>query len=242
MIASFARRHRAARPPRMTMTRTTAVVAAGAAELSEAVGGHSHDTSAQVDDVMEAGRGRAARAAAEPGRARSYRGHPGRRRGAVRVSGAAGRHVAQTWTDALTAWCVPAGWVAFALAHSRSDERMTYGYGRAEDTGRDVSSSHDRASQSVLRSRMKSVRRLIHQRPSDTSVGCRGRRRSSASAGKRTRGRLPDSHRAARFGSAALVADGAHARTDGFTESCCATRRGGVCYRLGGGLTGSRPC
>ena len=63
--------------------------------VSEAVGGHSHDASDQVDDVLEAdAAGRRALLISWRGTG-ADRGDPGGRGGAVRVGGLAGRHAAQ---------------------------------------------------------------------------------------------------------------------------------------------------
>src|SRR6185312_5063490 len=113
--------------------------------------------------------------------------------------------------DALTA--VPL-WVAFALGRRVRTRRYTYGYGRAEDpAGLFIVAV---IALSAILAGYESVRRLVDQRPV-TNVGVVvlagliGFAGNEVVAGYRIRvGR--------RIGSAALVADGLHARTDGITS------------------------
>jgi cation diffusion facilitator family transporter len=123
--------------------------------------------------------------------------------------------------DALTA--VPLG-IAFVLGRRAATRRYTYGYGRAEDLAGIVIVAIIAAS-SILAG-YQAIHRLLH--PADVShllavaaaalVGFIG---NEAVARYRIRvGR--------RIGSAALVADGLHARTDGFTSLAVLLGAGGV--------------
>ena len=113
--------------------------------------------------------------------------------------------------DALTA--VPL-WVAFAIGRRARTRRYTYGYGRAEDlAGLFIVAV---IALSAVVAGYESVRRLVDQQPvSNVGVvvvaGLIGFAGNEIVAGFRIRvGR--------RIGSAALVADGLHARTDGITS------------------------
>jgi cation diffusion facilitator family transporter len=114
-------------------------------------------------------------------------------------------------TDAMTALPL---WLAFTLGRRAPDRRYTYGYGRAEDLAGVFIVVVIAASAAVVG--WESVRRLLH--PQDVEdlwavaiasiIGFAG---NEAVASYRIRvGR--------RIGSAALVADGLHARTDGLTS------------------------
>jgi cation diffusion facilitator family transporter len=115
------------------------------------------------------------------------------------------------FSDALTA--VPL-WIAFVLGRRRPTSTYTYGYGRAEDLA-GVFIVVMIAASAVLAG-YESVRRLIE--PTDLTypwvviaAGLIGFAGNELVASYRIRvGR--------RIGSAALVADGLHARTDGFTS------------------------
>jgi len=113
--------------------------------------------------------------------------------------------------DALTA--VPLG-LAFLLGRRAADRRYTYGYGRAEDLA-GVAVVATVAASSVLAA-ATAVDRLLHPQPvthlwavaGAALVGCLGNEwvaRYRVRTGRR-------------IGSAALVADGLHARTDGLTS------------------------
>ena len=128
--------------------------------------------------------------------------------------------------DALTA--VPL-FVAFALGRRTPTRRYTYGYGRAEDLAGIVIVVFIAASAAFAG--VEAVRRLMH--PADVSalpavaaaavVGFAG---NEIVAGYRIRiGR--------RIGSAALVADGLHARTDGFTSLGVLLSAGGLALGWG---------
>ena len=115
------------------------------------------------------------------------------------------------FSDALTA--VPL-WIAFVLGRRAASRRYTYGYGRAEDMA-GVFIVAMIALSSIVAG-YESVLRLIHPHPvTDIAVligaGLIGFAGNELVAVYRIRvGR--------RIGSAALVADGLHARTDGFTS------------------------
>jgi cation diffusion facilitator family transporter len=113
------------------------------------------------------------------------------------------------FADALTA--VPL-WVAFVLGRRAASRRYTYGYGRAEDlAGLFIVAM---IALSAVVAGYESVRRLLDPQPISNvgivvAAGIIGFAGNEIVAGYRVRvGR--------RIGSAALVADGLHARTDGF--------------------------
>jgi cation diffusion facilitator family transporter len=123
--------------------------------------------------------------------------------------------------DALTA--VPLG-IAFVLGRRPANRRYTYGYGRAEDLAGVIIVVLILASSALAA--YEAITRLLHPQPvSDliavaiaAIVGFAG---NEAVAGYRIRtGR--------RIGSAALVADGLHARTDGFTSLAVLLGAGGA--------------
>ncbi|HKI43150.1 MAG TPA: cation diffusion facilitator family transporter [Mycobacterium sp.] len=125
------------------------------------------------------------------------------------------------FSDALTA--VPL-WIAFALSTKAATRRYTYGFGRVEDlAGLFVVAM---ITMSAIIAGYEAIMRLIHPEPIANagwvalagSVGFIG---NEWVALYRTRvGR--------RIGSAALVADGLHARTDGFTSLAVLFAAGGV--------------
>ena len=123
--------------------------------------------------------------------------------------------------DALTA--VPLG-VAFMLGRRRPNRRFTYGYGRAEDLA-GVAIVVLIAASSALTA-VVALTRLAHPRPVSSLlavavaalIGFAGNEivaRYRIGVGRR-------------IGSAALVADGLHARTDGFTSLAVLLGVGGV--------------
>lgn len=125
------------------------------------------------------------------------------------------------FSDALTA--VPL-WIAFALGRRAATRRYTYGFGRAEDlAGLFVVAMI--ASSAVIAG-VESVRRLINPVPIHNlgwvaAAGLVGFVGNELVALYRIRvGR--------QIGSAALVADGLHARTDGFTSLAVLFGAGGV--------------
>ena len=125
------------------------------------------------------------------------------------------------FADALTA--VPL-WVAFALGTKAATRRYTYGFGRAEDVaGLFVVAM---IALSAVVAGVESVRRLANPVPIShvgwvAAAGLVGFLGNELVAVYRIRvGR--------RIGSAALVADGLHARTDGFTSLAVLLGAGGV--------------
>lgn len=123
--------------------------------------------------------------------------------------------------DALTA--IPL-WVAFALGTRPATRRYTYGFGRAEDVaGLFVVAM---IALSALVAGVESIRRLANPVPIShvgwvAAAGLVGFIGNELVALYRIRvGR--------RIGSAALVADGLHARTDGFTSLAVLLGAGGV--------------
>ncbi|MEU1998840.1 cation diffusion facilitator family transporter [Nocardia gamkensis] len=125
------------------------------------------------------------------------------------------------FSDALTA--VPL-WIAFALGRKAATRRYTYGFGRAEDlAGLFVVAM---IALSALIAGYEAVRRLLDPVPLDhlgwvAAAGLIGFLGNETVALYRIRvGR--------RIGSAALVADGLHARTDGFTSLAVLLGAGGV--------------
>ncbi|MGF1654490.1 MAG: cation diffusion facilitator family transporter [Actinomycetales bacterium] len=115
------------------------------------------------------------------------------------------------FSDALTA--VPL-WVAFVVGRRAASRRYTYGYGRAEDLAGLFVVAMIALSAGVAG--YESIRRLLDPQPVDNvgivlAAGVIGFLGNEAAALIRIRtGR--------RIGSAALVADGLHARADGFTS------------------------
>ena len=178
--------------------------------LSELFGGHSHDAADQVDRALEAdARGRRAlwiSLAVLAGTA-VLQGTVVAFTGSVALLGDTLHNVA----DALTA--VPL-LVAFWLVRKPANDRYTYGYGRAEDlAGLFVVAMI--ALSSVLAG-YEAIRRLFSPEPVShlwavAAAGVIGFAGNEIVARYRIRvGR--------QIGSAALVADGLHARTDGFTS------------------------
>ena len=115
------------------------------------------------------------------------------------------------FSDALTA--IPL-WIAFALSRRVANRRYTYGYGRAEDLA-GVFIVAMIALSSIVAG-YESIRRLVDPQPISRpwivlAAGLIGFAGNELVAVYRIRV-------GARIGSAALVADGLHARTDGFTS------------------------
>jgi len=123
--------------------------------------------------------------------------------------------------DALTA--VPLG-IAFVIGRRPPDRRYTYGYGRAEDLAGVVIVALIAASSALAA--YEGVYRLLHPSrvsslPAVAVAALAGFAGNELVARYRIRaGR--------RIGSAALVADGLHARTDGFTSLSVLAGAGGV--------------
>lgn len=125
------------------------------------------------------------------------------------------------FSDALTA--IPL-WIAFVLGRRPPNRRYTYGYGRAEDlAGLFVIVM---IALSAVLAGYEAITRLIHPAPVDNlgwvaAAGLVGFLGNEAVALFRIReGRA--------IGSAALVADGYHARTDGLTSLAVLVGAGGV--------------
>jgi len=188
--------------------------------VSELVGGHSHDTADQIDDALEANQaGRRALLISLVGLGATalIQGVVVVLSGSVALLGDTLHNVA----DALTA--VPL-LIAFALGRRAASKRFTYGYGRAEDlAGLFVVAM---IALSAALAAYEAVRRLLD--PRDVThlwavvgaavVGFLG---NELVARYRIRvGR--------QIGSAALVTDGLHARTDGFTSLAVLLGAGGV--------------
>jgi cation diffusion facilitator family transporter len=188
--------------------------------VSEALGGHSHDAVDQVDDVLEAdAAGRRALLISLAGLAvtAAIQAVVVVLSGSVALLGDTLHNVA----DALTA--VPL-LIAFRLARRPATKRYTYGYGRTEDLGGLFVIAM--ITLSAVLAAYEAIDRLIHPRPvshlwvvaAAAVVGFLG---NELVARYRIRvGR--------RIGSAALVADGLHARTDGFTSLAVLFGAGGV--------------
>ncbi|MGX7681227.1 cation diffusion facilitator family transporter [Jatrophihabitans sp. DSM 45814] len=188
--------------------------------VSEAIGGHGHDSADQIDEALEADNaGRRALVISFAGLAVTAV----IQLGVVLLSGSVALlgDTLHNFADALTA--IPL-FVAFTLARRAPTKRYTYGYGRAEDLGGLFVIAMITLS-SVLAA-YESVRRLIH--PEDVThlwavagaalIGFIGNEVVA-----RYRIRVGRS-----IGSAALVADGLHARTDGFTSLAVLLGAGGV--------------
>ena len=178
--------------------------------ISEFLGGHSHDAADQVDDALEAnaaGRRALWISLAALGLTAGVQAVVVAFTGSVALLGDTLHNVA----DALTA--VPL-LIAFWLARRPANDRYTYGYGRAEDlAGLFVVAMI--ALSSVLAA-YEAITRLLHPQAVSNLwavavaavIGFAGNElvaRYRIEVGRR-------------IGSAALVADGLHARTDGFTS------------------------
>ncbi len=188
--------------------------------LSELLGGHSHDTADQIDDALEAdSAGRRALVISLVGLAVTalIQGLVVLLSGSIALLGDTLHNVA----DALTA--VPL-LIAFTLVRRPPNNRYTYGYGRAEDIG-GLFVIAMMVLSSVLAG-YEAISRLIHPQPvthlwAVAGAGVVGFLGNEIVARYRIRvGR--------QIGSAALVADGLHARTDGFTSLAVLLGAGGV--------------
>jgi cation diffusion facilitator family transporter len=123
--------------------------------------------------------------------------------------------------DALTA--VPLG-LAFMLSRRRPNRRYTYGYGRAEDLAGLVIVAVIVASSAAAA--FVAVTRLLHPQPVTHLMAV-----AVAAALGFVGNELVARYRIGtgrRIGSAALVADGLHARTDGYTSLAVLIGAGGV--------------
>lgn len=192
--------------------------------VSEVLGMHSHDVADQVDEALEADeRGRRALWVSLGALAVTavLQFVVVAFSGSVALLGDTLHNVA----DAATA--VPL-LVAFSLARRPANNRFTYGFGRAEDlAGLFVVAM---IALSAVLAAWESVDRLLHPRPVDhlwavAAAGVVGFVGNEIVARYRiTVGR--------QIGSAALVADGLHARTDGFTSLAVVLGAGGVAVGL----------
>lgn len=189
-------------------------------QLSEFVGGHAHDASDQIDDALEAdaaGRRALFISLGVLGLTAAIQAVVVLLSGSVALLGDTLHNVADTLT------AVPL-LVAFTLARRVPTKRYTYGYGRAEDLG-GLFVVAMIALSSVLAG-YEAIDRLIHPRPishlwlvaAAAVIGFLGNEIVA-----RYRIRVGN-----QIGSAALVADGLHARTDGFTSLAVLLGAGGV--------------
>ncbi len=178
--------------------------------ISEAFGGHSHGVEDQIDDALEAdAAGRRALLVSLAGLALTA----ALQAVVVVISGSVALlgDTLHNLADALTA--VPL-LIAFRLARRPATTRYTYGYGRAEDLGGlfvvvMIALSSALAGYEAL-TRLLTLHPVTHV-GWVAAAGVVGFLGNETVADYRIRvGR--------RIGSAALVADGLHARTDGFTS------------------------
>jgi cation diffusion facilitator family transporter len=128
--------------------------------------------------------------------------------------------------DALTA--VPLG-VAFVAGRRPPTRRYTYGYGRAEDLA-GIAIVLTIAASSALAG-YAAVSRLMHPRHVSDLVAVAAAALAGFAGNELVAGYRIRTGR--KIGSAALVADGLHARTDGLTSLGRADRRGRRGARLG---------
>jgi cation diffusion facilitator family transporter len=137
------------------------------------------------------------------------------------------------FADALTA--VPLG-IAFVLGRRAPSRRFTYGYGRAEDLAGIVIVCTVAASAALVA--WTSVDRLLHPQEID-NVAAVAVAAVAGFIGNEwvARYRIRTGRR---IGSAALVADGLHARTDGFTSLAVLLGAGGAAagWRLADPIVG----
>jgi cation diffusion facilitator family transporter len=184
------------------------------------LGGHSHDAADQIDGVLEvdaAGRRALWLSLAGLMVTAAIQAVVVVVSGSVALLGDTLHNVA----DALTA--VPL-LIAFRLARRPASTRYTYGYGRAEDlAGLFVIAM---ISLSAMLAAWEAIDRLIHPRDVHHLWAVDwGRARDFAGNELVARYRIRVGRR---IGSAALVADGLHARTDGFTSLAVLLGAGGV--------------
>ncbi|WP_374215850.1 cation diffusion facilitator family transporter [Frankia sp. AiPs1] len=178
--------------------------------VSGMVGGHSHDSAEQIDDALEAdAAGRRALLVSLAGLGLTAAGQAVvvALSGSVALLGDTLHNVA----DALTA--VPL-LIAFTVARRPATARFTYGFGRAEDlAGLAVLAM---ITLSCVFAAWASVDRLVHPEHVDR-LGAVAAAAVVGFVGNEivARYRIRVGHQ---IGSAALVADGLHARADGFTS------------------------
>ncbi len=188
--------------------------------LSEATGAHSHDAADQIDDALEAdaaGRHALFISLGGLGLTAAAQAVVVMVSGSVALLGDTLHNVA----DAVTALPLL---IAFTLARRPATTRYTYGYGRAEDLAGIFVIAMITLSSGLAA--YEAIDRLIHPR----HVGYLGAVAAAAVVGfvgnevvARYRIRV-----GRQIGSAALVADGLHARTDGFTSLAVLVGAGGV--------------
>jgi cation diffusion facilitator family transporter len=190
------------------------------ARLWHAIGPHSHDHDHVADAVLESS-AEGLRALwislAGLGVTAAAQGVVAALSGSVALLGDALHNSA----DALTA--VPLG-VAFLLSRRRPTRRYTYGYGRAEDLAGIVIVAVIVLSSALAA--FTAVRRLLHPHPV-THLAAVTIAAALGFAGNElvARYRIKTGRR---IGSAALVADGLHARADGYTSLAVLAGAGGV--------------
>ncbi|MGW5241773.1 cation diffusion facilitator family transporter [Monashia sp. NPDC004114] len=188
--------------------------------VSQILGLHSHDVAEQVDEMLEAnaaGRRALWLSLAALGVTATLQAAVVSVSGSVALLG----DTLHNFADALTA--VPL-LVAFSLARRAASRRFTYGYGRAEDlAGLFVVAM---IALSGLLAAWESARRLVDpQRVSNLWLVAAAALIGFAGNELVARYRIRVGRR---IGSAALVADGLHARTDGFTSLAVLAGAGGV--------------
>ena len=192
----------------------------GVARVTHAIRPHSHDHGTRTDEALEA--------SAEGMRAlkislAALAFTAAAQAVAVALSGSVALlgDTLHNAADALTA--VPLG-VAFMLGRRKPTRSYTYGYGRAEDLAGIIIVAVIAISSAAAA--YAAVQRLLHPHPVThlmavaiaAGIGFAG---NELVAGYRIRtGR--------KIGSASLVADGLHARTDGFTSLAVLAGAGGV--------------
>jgi cation diffusion facilitator family transporter len=192
--------------------------------VSEFLGGHSHDAADQIDDALEAnaaGQRALGISLIGLGVTAVLQAVVVALSGSVALLGDTLHNVA----DALTA--VPL-LVAFTLARRPANKRYTYGYGRAEDLGGLFVIAMIALSSGLAA--YEAIHRLLHPQQVNhlwavAAAAVIGFLGNALVARYRIRvGR--------QIGSAALVADGLHARTDGFTSLAVLLGAGGVALGL----------
>lgn len=190
------------------------------AALHEVFAPHSHDASDSIDDALESSAAgiRAVKVSLLALGATSVA-----QLAIVMISGSVAlfADTVHNFSDALTA--IPL-WIAFVVGTKAATRRYTYGFGRAEDiAGLFVVAM---IALSAIVAGVESVRRLVDPAPIENvgwvaAAGVVGFVGNELVALYRIRvGR--------RIGSVALVADGLHARTDGFTSLAVIVGAAGV--------------
>ena len=190
------------------------------ARVRHAIGPHSHDHDRAVDSVLESSaEGLRALWISLAGLAATALGQAA----VVVLSGSVALlgDTLHNAADALTA--VPLG-LAFLLSRRRPTRRYTYGYGRAEDLAGLVIVAVIVLSSAAAA--FAAAGRLLHPHPV-THLAAVAAAAALGFAGNElvARYRIRTGRR---IGSAALVADGLHARTDGFTSLAVLAGAGGV--------------